>query len=136
MKLLVSLITVLITSPAFSCDEPATERFIYNMLNYKSGGSQWRAVKGKTFEENRSWRVFAHVGRGLEDSYAIYKGEKYTVDEAEFCKTASNRLQVKTEEYGTVVIERRGGGDESILIGRRGIFSLAFRPDHMVERQR
>lgn len=135
MKSMMFILACLVVSPVFACDEPATDRFIYNMLHFKRGTSDWRAVKGKTYEESRSFRVFAHAGRGIEDSYAIYKGEKHTIADADFCKVASNKLRVTTKEYGSVTITRRGSGDESTLVGRRGIFSLRFRPDHVVKRK-
>ncbi len=133
MKSLILMSVLFFGAQSFACDEPATDRFIYNMLNHKRAPSEWRAVKGSTHQANRSWGVFLHIGRrGLEDSYAIYKGDTYTIDAAEFCKIASNKMRVTHPEHGSATIERRGSGDNSMLIGRKGIFSLRFRPDHVV----
>ena len=135
MKALVLLLISTFSIASFAaCETPASERFIYNMLNHKRAPSEWKAVKGSTHKENRSWKVFLHVGRGLEDSYAIYKGDKLTIETAEFCKTASNKMRVTHPEHGSANIERYGSGDESVLIGRKGIFSLRFRPAHVVTR--
>ncbi|MGH1469099.1 MAG: hypothetical protein ACRBBP_09510 [Bdellovibrionales bacterium] len=132
MKSLILMGVLFVSSQTLSCDEPASEQFIYNMLNFKKAPSEWRSVKGSTHQANRSWDILLHVGRGLEDSFAIYKGETHTIDEAEFCKIASNKMRVTHPEHGAAVIERRGFGDESILIGRKGIFTLRFRPEHVV----
>lgn len=131
---IILLISTLSVASFAACETPASERFIYNMLQHKRAPSEWKAVKASTHQENRAWKVFLHIGRGLEDSYAIYKGDKLTIETAEFCKIASNRMRVTHPEHGSAVIERRGGGDDSILIGRKGVFSLAFRPAHVVHR--
>ena len=72
MKVLIALllISTFSLSSFGACKTEASESFIYNMLNHKSAPSEWKAVKGSTYQENRAWKVLLHVGRGLEDSYA------------------------------------------------------------------
>lgn len=135
MKAFIILLVSTFSVASFgACETPASERFIYNMLNHKRAPSEWKSVKGSTHKENRAWKILLHIGRGLEDSYAIYKDEKHTIATAEFCKIASNKMRITHPEHGSGVVERYGSGDESVIIGKKGIFSMRFRPSHVVHR--
>lgn len=135
MKLII-FASLFISSLSFACSEP-DQKYLYNFLNYKIPPSVWQTVQGSGYKANKSFPVVAVIEKVLNNSYAYYKQDRYDyidyVNQVQLCVLGSNRLQVNSPEFGSAVVTRTGNGDQAVLSGRWGIFTLRARPEHLVQ---
>lgn len=129
---LISVFFIFGSFASFACERPPSDAFLRKVLHEGRVPTKWRTVRGKSYKLNRGVDVLGVVAQTQEESYGLYKGKKYYLEDVTFCRTGENKFKGTHPKHGTVHVTRTGKGRKSMLSVRFGALRYNLRLNRYV----